>query len=91
MTRFLLCLLPLWLFAVPAHALTGDSMRGEKLHAKCLDCHGTGLYAPDKRKIVSLKALRKDVKRWGTYYAPALTDQEVEDITTWLNEKFYKF
>lgn len=64
MTRFLLCLLPLWLFAVPAHALTGDSMRGEKLHAKCLDCHGTGLYAPDKRKIVSLKALRKDVKRW---------------------------
>ena len=76
---------------MPAHALTGDSMRGEKLHAKCLDCHGTGLYAPDKRKIVSLKALRKDVKRWGTYYAPALTDQEVEDITTWLNEKFYKF
>ena len=40
---------------------------------------------------MSLKALRKDVKRWGTYYAPALTDQEVEDITTWLNEKFYKF
>jgi hypothetical protein len=91
MNRFLLCLLSLWLFALPALAFTGDPVRGEKLHAKCLDCHGTGLYAPDKRKITSLKALRKDVKRWGTYYAPSLNDQEVEDITAWLNERFYKF
>ena len=62
-----------------------------KLHKKCLDCHGTGVYAPDRRKITSLKALRKDVKRWGTYYAPALSEQEVEDITVWLNAMFYKF
>ena len=74
-----------------AHALTGDPVRGEKLHAKCLDCHGTGPYAPDKRKIKSLKALRSEVKRWGTYYAPALSEQEVEDITAWLNLTFYKF
>ncbi len=91
MSRLLLRLLSLWLFALPVHALTGDAVRGEKLHSKCLDCHGTSLYAPDKRKIKSLKALRKDVKRWGTYYAPTLTEQEVEDITSWLNEKFYKF
>jgi mono/diheme cytochrome c family protein len=91
MSRLLLCLLPLWLAAAPAHALTGDVARGEVLHKKCLDCHGTGVYAPDKRKITSLKALRKDVKRWGTYYAPALNDQEVEDITAWLNANFYKF
>lgn len=82
----LLCL------AAPAtHALTGDAARGEKLHAKCLDCHGTALYEPDRRKIKSLKALRKEVKRWGTYYAPALSEQEVEDLTTWLNQKFYKY
>ena len=91
MTARRLALALLCLFAGSVHALTGDVVRGEKLHAKCLDCHGTGLYAPDKRKITSLKALRKDVKRWGTYYAPALNDQEVEDITAWLNERFYKF
>lgn len=77
--------------AAPTQALTGDPARGEKLHAKCLDCHGTSLYEPDKRKIKSLKALRKEVKRWGTYYAPALSAQEVEDITVWLNERFYRF
>ena len=30
-----------------------------KLHARCLDCHGTGPYAPDKRKVKSLSALRR--------------------------------
>lgn len=81
----------LLLLALPAHALTGDPVRGEKLHTKCLDCHGTGPYAPDKRKIKSLKALRTEVKRWGTYYAPALNEQDVEDITAWLNREFYRF
>lgn len=84
-------LFSLFLLAPPANALTGDPVRGEKLHAKCLDCHGTGIYAPGKKKITSLKALRKEVKRWGTYYAPALSEQEIEDITAWLNERFYKF
>jgi len=83
--------LTLLVFIAPAQALTGDAARGEKLHAKCLDCHGTSLYAPDRRKIKSLKALRKEVKRWGTYYAPALSDQEVEDIVAWLNAGFYHF
>jgi hypothetical protein len=91
MNRLLIYVLLPWFLIVPAYALTGDAQRGEKLHAKCLNCHGTGLYAPEHRKIKSLKALRKDVKRWGTYYAPALTEQEVEDLTTWLNETFYKF
>ena len=67
MNRLLLCLLPLWMAVTPVHALTGDVARGEVLHKKCLDCHGTGVYAP------------------------ALNDQEVEDITAWLNANFYKF
>jgi cytochrome c553 len=91
MSRGWIFLILALLFSPAAQALTGDVARGETLHEKCLNCHGTRLYEPDKRKIKSLKALRKDVKRWGTYYAPALSDQEVEDITAWLNEKFYKF
>lgn len=91
MKQLLLAASLLVLPAHPALAITGDPVRGEKLHGKCLDCHGTGLYAPDKRKITSLKALRKEVKRWGTYYAPAFNDQEIEDISAWLNQKFYKF
>lgn len=70
---------------------TGDPLRGEKVHAVCLDCHGTGVYAPPDRKIKSLSALRKEVARWGDYYNPALSDQDNEDVVAYLNTQFYKF
>lgn len=69
----------------------GDPVRGMELHKICLDCHGTELYTAPKRKIQSLDALRKDVVRWGDYYAPALSEQDVDDITAYLNRDFYKF
>ncbi|WP_009205156.1 c-type cytochrome [Sulfuricella denitrificans] len=70
---------------------TGDPVRGEKVHAVCLDCHGTGVYASPERKIKSLKALRNEVARWGDYYSPALSEQDNEDVVVYLNTNFYKF
>jgi mono/diheme cytochrome c family protein len=69
----------------------GDPERGAKVHEVCLDCHGTALYIKPDRKIKSLDALRKDVVRWGDYYAPALSEQDVDDVTAYLNRDFYKF
>lgn len=71
--------------------IKGDPARGEKVHEVCLDCHGTGLYASAERKIKSLKALRREVARWGDYYSPALTPQDNEDVVVYLNAQFYKF
>lgn len=69
----------------------GDAVRGAQVHEVCLDCHGTSVYLPPQRKINSLEALRKDVRRWGDYYAPALSEQDIEDVTAYLNRDFYKF
>jgi mono/diheme cytochrome c family protein len=69
----------------------GDPMRGEAVHKVCLECHGTNLYVVPERKIKSLTALRKEVARWGDYYDPALSEQDVGDITAYLNTRFYKF
>lgn len=69
----------------------GDPVRGMEVHKVCLDCHGTELYTSQNRKIKSLAALRKDVVRWGDYYAPALSAQDVDDVTAYLNRDFYKF
>lgn len=74
-----------------SNAPTGDPVRGEKVHAVCLDCHGTGVYASPERKIKSLKALRKEVARWGDYYSPALSEQDNADVVVYLNTHFYKF
>jgi mono/diheme cytochrome c family protein len=72
-------------------AAKGDPARGEQLHAVCLPCHGTGLYTSSQRKIKSLAALRTEVARWGDYYNPALTEQDIDDVTAYLNAHFYKF
>jgi mono/diheme cytochrome c family protein len=77
--------------ASPAALAAGDPARGEKLHADCVQCHGTRLYLPENRKIQSLRALEKEVRRWGDYYDPKLTEQEVKDLVAYLNRDFYRF
>jgi cytochrome c553 len=69
----------------------GDPARGEQIHAVCLPCHGTSLYSSPQRKIRSLPALRQEVARWGDYYNPALSEQDIDDVTAYLNTQFYKF
>lgn len=70
---------------------TGDPVRGAQLHEVCLDCHGTGLYTKPDRKIKSRDALRQETARWGDYYNPALTKQDVDDVVAYLDKEFYKF
>lgn len=70
----------------------GDPVvRGERIHKVCLPCHGTSLYVSSQREIKSLPALRQEVARWGDYYNPALSEQDIDDVTAYLNATFYKF
>jgi mono/diheme cytochrome c family protein len=71
--------------------LKGDAARGEKVHEACLQCHGTGVYLPPVRKIDTPDALRREVARWGDYYNPALSEQEIEDLVAYLDRDFYRF
>jgi mono/diheme cytochrome c family protein len=66
-------------------------VRGERIHVVCLSCHGTELYVNPRRRIESLPALRKEVARWGDYYDPALSEQDIDDVTDYLDTAFYKF
>lgn len=80
--------LALWpLLAWPA----GDPAKGETLHQSCLQCHGTEVYLPPKRKIGSLAALRRETTRWADYYNPKLSKSEIEDLVAYLNRDFYRF
>ena len=79
------------LLASPAATAAGDAAKGEKLHQSCLQCHGTELYLPPKRKLRSLAALRKETARWSDQYNPAFSKSEIEDLVAYLNRDFYKF
>ena len=68
-----------------------DPARGEALHASCLQCHGTEVYVPPKRRVQSLAQLRKETVRWGGMYNPGFTPAEIEDLVAYLNRDFYRF
>lgn len=85
--------LPLTLLLCAAtlvHA-AGDPVRGEKLHADCLGCHGTEVYLPPRAKAKTPAALKKEVVRWNDRMNPKFSSQDIEDIVAWLNRDFYKF
>jgi mono/diheme cytochrome c family protein len=79
------------LAAGPRVQAAGDAATGEKLHASCLQCHGTEVYVPPKRKVKTLAALRKETVRWGDHYNPAFKKAEIDDLVAYLNRDFYKF
>jgi mono/diheme cytochrome c family protein len=85
----------LWLgsSALAAHAqtLAGDPVRGKQRHEPCLQCHGTELYVAPKARIKTLKALKRSVEKWGDYYNPRYSKQDIEDVVAYLNAEFYKF
>jgi len=81
----LVALLPAWA------AAAGDPARGERLHRICEQCHGTEPYAPERRRVTSLRALRRTVERYGDYYNPRLSRQDIDDLVAWLNRDFYRF
>jgi mono/diheme cytochrome c family protein len=77
--------------AAPAALAAGDAAKGAQLHNSCLQCHGTEVYVPPRRKVATLAALRKETARWGDSYNPALTRAEIEHLVAYLNRDFYKF
>jgi mono/diheme cytochrome c family protein len=80
------------LLAAPlAAAAAGDPEKGKVLHQSCLQCHGTEVYVPPKRRVKTLRELERETVRWGGYYNPKLSKQEIADLISWLNRDFYKF
>jgi len=88
--RRLALLLVAFAASTPAWA-AGDPAKGEELHGSCLQCHGTEVYLPPKRKVTSLSGLRKATERWADYYNPKFSKGEIEDLVAYLNRDFYKF
>lgn len=71
--------------------LQGDARRGEVLHASCLSCHGTDIYAAPERKVKSPDQLKAALKQWNDIYSPGFNEQEMADLLAYMNTNFYKF
>ncbi|HHC73732.1 MAG TPA: hypothetical protein ENK78_01470 [Thiothrix sp.] len=69
-----------------------DEGSGAALHqTNCSGCHGTEVYTRTDRQVTSLKGLASRVAMCDANLETQLFPEDLEKITTYLNDSFYKF
>jgi cytochrome c553 len=69
-----------------------DENSGEGIHqANCSRCHGTEVYTRSDRKVTSLDGLGAQVRICDSQLETQLFPEDIEKLTQYLNESFYKF
>ena len=83
-----ICLLVLPLTAIPAE----DISLGKELHQEnCLECHKSELYERADRTVKTLKHLRSQVLFCAVNNDVEWFDEEIDDVTAYLNAFYYLF
>jgi len=57
----------------------------------CVACHGTEVYTRKDRKVTSVPALEKQVQRCETALGLRWFDEDIADMSRFLNERYYHF
>ncbi len=83
-----ICLLVLPLTAIHAE----DISLGKELHQEyCLECHNSELYERADRTVKTLKHLRSQVLFCAVNNDVEWFDEEIDDVTAYLNAFYYLF
>jgi hypothetical protein len=85
-------LLVVCLIMGPSLGSAADPSRGETLHAShCTSCHDSSVYTRENRRVTSLEGLRKQVQRCELSLGLKWFDEDLEAVTQYLNETYYRF
>jgi len=69
-----------------------DTAPGRALYeSRCDVCHDKSVHNRAARKSRNLTEVRKWVSRWNTELGGAWKDAEIDAVTRYLNQRFYKF
>ncbi len=69
-----------------------DAARGKLLYeTSCNECHTKSVSGRPNRTAKSVSDIRKRVIPWESYKGYHWSNEEVEDVTQYLNESFYKY
>jgi mono/diheme cytochrome c family protein len=78
------------LLAPPVTAQQGDALRGRLLYENhCQDCHTSRAHVRAARKAGSAASVRGQVSRWQGVQGLRWSQDDIEDVTTWLYLRFY--
>lgn len=83
-------LITLLLLSAPTYAF--DSENGKALHDEnCVRCHDVSMYTREDRKTKSYSLLRERVVQCEIMTELIWFEEEIDDVTAYLNESFYHF
>ena len=69
-----------------------DAARGKLLYeTNCNECHTKSVSERPNRTAKSVSDIRKRVIQWESYKRYHWSNEEVEDVTQYLNDRFYKY
>jgi mono/diheme cytochrome c family protein len=78
--------------ALPLPTTAADADRGRALYeTRCDSCHAQSVHGRAKREASGFESLRGWVRRWSANLGLKWTDEEVDDVTVYLNGRFYRF
>jgi hypothetical protein len=78
--------------ALLATADAADFERGKLLYsARCVGCHDKSVHQRDARKALTTEGIRAQVRRWDAFLGGAWREEEVNDVTLYLNDLFYRY
>lgn len=75
-----------------APALAADTPDGRALYeSRCDVCHDKSVHNRAARKSRNIDELRRWVVRWNAELGGAWKDPEIDAVTRYLNQRYYKF
>jgi mono/diheme cytochrome c family protein len=77
---------------LPSFAQAADAGRGRELYeSACIGCHGRSVHARAPAGVRSCAELRASVARFADIQGRNWDAEDVDDVTTWLNLRYYGF
>jgi hypothetical protein len=78
--------------ALVAPVGAADFERGKLLYnVRCVGCHDKSVHNREARKALTIEGIRAQVRRWDGFTGGAWREDEVNDVTSYLNELFYRY
>lgn len=78
--------------AQPFAAAGADAERGRALYeTRCDGCHAESVHGRARREASSFESIRGWVRRWSGNLGLKWTAEEIDDVTVYLNGRYYRF
>ena len=92
MPRFSTLVATILVAMLPAAAPAADPDRGRELYdGACVGCHGRSVHARARKSVRSCAELRATVARFATLQGRNWDADDLDDVSTWLNLRYYGF